>query len=77
MEKIFKAIRGKLNQVINSLFVVGGLLLILSFLTVWTSFMAKLVLGTVILLLAYAFLTTAYRLRKINQDLNNFWKVKK
>jgi len=77
MEKFLKAIRSKLNQVIVNFSVVGGLLLILSFLTVWTDFMAKLVLGMVILLLAYVFLSTAYRLGKINQDLNNFWKIKK
>lgn len=77
MEKIIKAIRHKVNQVIWSLAIVGLLLLLLSFLTVWTDFMAKLVLGMVILLLAYAFLSTAYRLWRINQDLSNFWKIKK
>lgn len=77
MEKIFKAVRGGLNKMIVSLSVVGILLLILSFLTVWTEFMAKLVLGMVILLLAYAFLSMAYRLWKLSQDLNNFWKLKK
>ena len=77
MEKIFKAIRGGLNKMIVSLTIVGVLLLILSFLTVWTEFMAKLVLGMVILLLAYALLSTAYRLWKFSQDLNNFWKIKK
>ncbi|HQB50949.1 MAG TPA: hypothetical protein PLT32_01885 [bacterium] len=77
MEKIFKAIRRKISQVALSLMIVGLLLLALSFLTVWTDFMAKLVLGMVILLLAYAFLSTAFRLWKINQDINNFWKIKK
>ncbi|NCU44185.1 hypothetical protein EOM71_00715 [Candidatus Falkowbacteria bacterium] len=77
MEKIFKAVRLGLNKMIVSLSVVGILLLILSFLTVWTDFMAKLVLGMVILLLAYALLSTAYRLWRLNQTLNNFWKIKK
>ncbi len=77
MEKVFKAIRHKISQVALSLMIVGLLLLALSFLTVWTDFMAKLVLGMVILLLAYAFLSTAFRLWKINQDINNFWKIKK
>ena len=77
MEKIFKTICGGLNKIIVSLTIVGVLLLVLSFLTVWTDFMAKLVLGMVILLLAYALLSTAYRLWKFSQDLNNFWKIKK
>lgn len=77
MEKIFKAINHKLKQIIISLAVVGVLLLILSFLTVWTHFMAQLVLGMMILLMAYAFLSTAYRLWKVGQDLKNFWKIKK
>lgn len=77
MEKFFKSIRQKLNQVVVNLVVVGGLLLVLSFLTVWTYFVAKLVLGMVILLLAYTFLSMAYRLWKISQDLDGFWKIKK
>jgi len=57
--------------------VVGILLLILSFLTVWTEFMAKLVMGMVILLMAYVFLSTAYRLWQIQQNFKDIEKGKK
>ena len=76
MDKIFKAISGGFNKMIISLVVVGILLLILSFLTVWTTFMAKLVLGMVILLLAYALLSSAYRLWRLKQNFNELCKLK-
>ncbi|HPD07859.1 hypothetical protein KBI31_01370 [Patescibacteria group bacterium] len=76
MDNIIKIVNKKIRQIVISLTVVGILLLILSFLTVWTTFMAKLVMGMVILLLAYAFLSTAYRLWKIQQDIKDVWQIK-
>ncbi len=76
MENVIKAINKKVKQIIISLTVVGILLLILSFLTVWTEFMAKLVMGMVILLMAYVFLSTAYRLWQIQQNFKDIVKGK-
>ncbi len=77
MENVIKTINKKVKQIIISLTVVGILLLILSFLTVWTEFMAKLVMGMVILLMAYVFLSTAYRLWQIQQNFKDIEKGKK
>ena len=77
MDNVIKAINKKIKQIIISLTVVGILLLILSFLTVWTAFMAKSVMGMVILLMAYVFLSTAYRLWQIQQSFKDIGKGKK
>ena len=77
MENAIKVINKKIKQIVIGLTVVGILLLILSFLTVWTTFMAKLVMGMVILLMAYVFLSTAYRLWQIQQNFKNMGKGKK
>ena len=71
---ILKPIEKKINGVIFNLIIVGVLLLFLSALVVWTDFMIRLVMGVIILMIAYIFFYIAYRLWALKRDLGKYLK---
>jgi len=74
MIKIFKEINKKMNGIIWSLLSTGIILLMLSVLIVWTDFMLRLVIGVLVLVIAYAFIYGAYKLWVMKSEIEKHIK---
>lgn len=75
MADLFKPIKKKVNNTIIH-FVINGLLLaIMGVLIVWTDFMARLLMGTVIIAIAFMFFYLAYRIYSIKSDIEKYFKI--
>ncbi|MBI4811829.1 hypothetical protein HY798_00025 [Candidatus Falkowbacteria bacterium] len=75
MANIFNPLKKKINGLIYNLTVVGALLLLLATLIVWTDFMARLVLGVIVLLVAYVFFYAAYKIWALKKDAEKYLKL--
>lgn len=74
MKKVNSIIDKKINHLILVLVGNGIFLLVLGVLIVWTDFMLRLVMGLVILLIAYVFLYLAYKLTGLKKHLDKIIK---
>ena len=74
MIKIFKEINKKINGIIWSLLSTGIILLMLSVLIVWTDFMLRLVIGVLVLVIAYVFFYGAYKLWSMKNEIEKHIK---
>ena len=74
MVNLFKSIHKKINGIIWSLLSTGIVLLMLSVLIVWTDFMLRLVVGLFILVIAYVFLYSGYKLYILQKDIKDHFK---
>lgn len=75
MVNFFKEINKKINGVIWSLFSTGIVLLLLAILIVWTDFMLRLVIGLLVLVIAYAFLYCGYKTRALKKEIEKHFKL--
>lgn len=74
MKNLFKEIDRKINEVVLTLITTGLFLLILSVLVVWTDFVLELLIGLIILSVAYIFFYLAYKFWLIKKTINKFIK---
>jgi len=77
MELLFKKINHKINSLIWSLFSTGILLLLMAVLIIWTEFLLRLIFSLITLVIAYAFIFSAYKLWHLRKDINSHFSVKK
>ncbi len=75
METLFRKINKKINSMIISLFSTGMILLILSILVAWDPVVLQIVIGLVILVVAYSFLYAAYKLHALKKDISKHFKL--
>jgi len=76
MENLFSAIRKKINGIIWTLAVTGIFLLILAILIVWTDFVLRLVIGLLVIVIAYTFFYAAYKLKSMKDEVERFLRLK-
>ena len=69
-----KNIDFRVNRIIWSLFINGGLLLILALLVVWSPLLARLSIGVVILIVGAIFIYLGYRIWDFKKHLEKFLK---
>jgi hypothetical protein len=74
MVNLFKEINKKIDGTIWVFASSGILLLILAILIVWTDFVIRLVLGLFVLIIAYAFLHTAYKFWTLKKEIEKHFK---
>ena len=74
MEHLFRQINKKINGVIWSLVSTGIILLILAILIVWTDFMLRLVFGMIVLVIAYVFLYSGYKIWTLRSEIKKHFK---
>ena len=74
MINLFKQINKKINGVIWSLISTGVILFILSILIVWTNLFIKIIFGLFVLIIAYSFLYTGYKLFVLKKDIKKHFK---
>jgi hypothetical protein len=54
----------------------GIILLILSVLIIWTDFVLRLIVGMVVILIAYIFFYLAYKMWALKKEVEKFFKLK-
>jgi uncharacterized membrane protein len=74
IEKISSLIDKKIKHLVWVLIANGIFLLILGVLIVWTDFMLKLVMGLVVIMIAYVFLYGAYKAWTLKKILDKYIK---
>lgn len=67
-------IQEKIESIVMTLGGAGVLLLILGILVTWDNFLARLVLGTFILIVSFMFLYLAFKIVSIKKDVEKFLK---
>ena len=74
MIDLFQQFHKKINGLIWSLVSTGIILLMLSVLIVWTDFMLRLVVGLLVLVLAYTFIYSGYKVWVIRKEIERHFK---
>ena len=72
---MFNEIEKKINSVVFSLASTGVILAMLSILIVWTDFVLRLVMGTVVLVMAISFLHGSYKLWHLKKEVKKHFKL--
>ena len=75
MINFVKVIHRKINGLVWSFLSTGIILVMLSILIVWTDFMLRLVIGLLVLVVAYAFLFTGFRLMALKKEIDKYLKL--
>lgn len=76
MKTLIKEVQNKTMAVIINLIITGVFLLILSILIVWTDLVLRLLVGLIVLLLAYLFFYMAYKIWSVKKEVEKFLKIK-
>ena len=71
---VIQPIKRKVNHIITALILAGFVILILGAIIVWSDFMVRLVMGTFIVTVAYAFFYGAYKIWSIKKDVDKLLK---
>ena len=74
IQKISSLLEKKIKHLVWVLVLNGIFLLILGVLIVWTDFMLKLVMGLVVIMIAYVFLYGAYKAWSLKKMLEKYIK---
>jgi len=75
MINFVKAIHKKINGLVWSFISTGIILVMLSILIVWTDFMLRLVIGLLVLVIAYAFLYAGFRMLALKKEIDKYLKL--
>lgn len=75
MNEFIKKIKRKINGLIWTLVSTGLVLLLLGILVVWTEFMVRLVIGLVIMVVAYVFFYLGYKLWALKKAMEKHFKL--
>jgi hypothetical protein len=73
----FDIIGKKIDGFFWNLIINGVVLLLLGILIVWTDFMLRLVMGVLVIVIAYVFFYTAYKVRAFKKDAEKYLKFLK
>lgn len=76
MSKLIKAIQKKVNDFVITLISTGIILLLLGILIVWTDFVLRLVMGLLVLVVAYVFFYMAYKIWALKKEIEKHFKIK-
>jgi hypothetical protein len=72
---VYKKIEKKTSHLIYGLAGNGMILLLLGILIVWTDFMLRLVVGLVVIVVAYGFFYLAYKIHVLKKEVSRFLKM--
>lgn len=75
MADIFKPIKRKINHTIIYFVWSGFLLIVMGLLIVWTDFLLRLLVGTVVVTIALMFFYAAYRIYSIKREIEKYFKI--
>ncbi len=75
MKKGIKLIKKRVNGIIWALVGNGILLLVLGVLAAWSTLFLKLIIGLVIIVIAFMFFCGAYKIWNIKQEVERIFKI--
>lgn len=75
MVHICKKINQRINGLIWSLISTGIILVLLAILIVWTDFVLRLVFGLMVLLIAYVFIYSGYKIWLLKREIEKHFKL--
>ncbi len=74
MQNLFKKVNRKINSTIYHLIGTGLILIMLGILIVWTDFVLRLVMGLLVIVMAYGFFYLAYKIWWIKKEIEKYFK---
>ncbi len=75
MQNLFKQIKATINGTIIQFVVAGVILVIAAILIVWTNFFLRLVMGILVLIIAYMFFYLAYKTWWLKKEIEKHLKL--
>ncbi|MFH1661928.1 MAG: hypothetical protein ABIA02_02435 [Candidatus Falkowbacteria bacterium] len=75
MKNLIKEIKKKVNGIIWTLIGTGIILLMLGVLIVWTDFVLRLVIGLLVIVVAYVFFYLAYKIWNLKKEVEKYFKI--
>ncbi|MCK4553412.1 hypothetical protein KAU19_00415 [Candidatus Parcubacteria bacterium] len=74
MKTFLKQTKRKINGVIWTLISTGIILLLLGVLIVWYDFVLRLIIGLVVIVVAYVFFYVAYKIWALKKEVEKYFK---
>ena len=74
MKLFITQIKRRVNSIIRTLISMGIILLLLGVLIVWYDFVLRLVIGMVVIVIAYVFLYGAYKIWVLKKEIEKYFK---
>ena len=74
MQNLFKTISRKINGAIIHFMATGVILVIAAVLIVWTDFFLRLVIGLLVIIVAYSFFYLAYKTWWLKREIEKYLK---
>jgi len=75
MQNLFKKIKRTLNGAITHFIVSGVILFMAAVLIVWTDFFLRLVIGLLVVIVAYMFFYLAYKTWWLKREIEKYFKL--
>ncbi|MFH1583410.1 MAG: hypothetical protein ABIB72_03795 [Candidatus Falkowbacteria bacterium] len=75
MQNLFKQIKRVLNGTIIHFVVSGVILFMAAVLIVWTDFFLRLVIGLLVIIVAYMFFYLAYKTWRLKREIEKYLKL--
>jgi len=75
MKTLIKQTKRKINGVIWTLAGTGIILLLLGVLIVWYDFVLRLIIGLVVIVVAYVFFYGAYKIWALKKEVERYFKL--
>jgi len=75
MKIFFHQIKKRVNGIIWTLISTGVILLLLGILIVWTDFILRLIIGLLVIVVAYVFFYGAYKIWALKKDVEKYFKL--
>lgn len=76
MKNLFLVINNKINGIVWTLISTGIFILMLGVLIVWTNFLLRLLVGLIVIVVAYVFFYFAYRILLFKKEIKKIIKRK-
>jgi len=75
MQNLIKKCKSKVDDLIIQLTASGFILIILAVLIVWTDFVLRLIIGLLVIVLAYVFFYLAYKIWRLKSEVEKYFKL--
>jgi len=75
MQNLFKRIKAAINGAIIHFIVSGVILFMAAVLIVWTDFFLRLVIGLLVIIVAYMFFYLAYKIWWLKREIEKYLKL--
>jgi len=75
MKNLIKQVKKKVNGIVWTLIGTGIILLMLGVLIVWTDFVLRLIIGLLVIVVAYVFFYLSYKIWHLKKEVEKYFKI--